>query len=73
MMLLMNAMQGLPYAEAQYFHHVPRRDEGPALALSAVARYGDRSDLARLRGVSRGHPFARHAVAALKALDAVAG
>jgi hypothetical protein len=57
--------------EAQYFHHVPRRESGPALAHSAVARFGDRSDLARLRSVSRGHPFARHAVAALKTLDAV--
>jgi hypothetical protein len=50
----------------------PNRPRGPC-PHSAVARFGDRSDLAGLRDVSRGHPFTRHAVAALKALDAVAG
>ena len=58
-------------AEAQYFHRVPMRELGPSLAFSTVGRYGDRSDIDRLRGLSRAHPFARHALAAIKLLDAV--
>ena len=38
-------------------------------AFDAVAIYGDRSDIERLRGRSRVHRFARHALAALKRLE----
>ncbi len=57
--------------EAQYFHRVPRRELGPTLALRIVGRYGDRSDIGRLRELSRAHPFARYALEAIKSLDAV--
>ncbi len=57
--------------EAEYFRRVPLREIGSALAFSVVGRYGDRSDIDRLRGLSRAHPFARHALVALKSLDAV--
>jgi hypothetical protein len=57
--------------EAQYFHRVPMREIGPLFAFSTVGRYGDRSDISLLRGLSRAHPFARHALAAIKSLDVV--
>lgn len=58
-------------ADAQYFHRVPVREIGPSYAFDVVGRYGDRSDVDRLRHLSRAHRFARHAIAAIKALDAV--
>jgi hypothetical protein len=57
--------------EAQYFHRAPIREIGPWFAFNTVGRYGDRSDISLLRGRSRAHPFARQALAAIKALDAV--
>ena len=57
--------------EAEYFHRVPRRERGPSFAFSVVGRHGDRSDIDRLRGLSRAHPFARYALTALKTLDGV--
>ena len=57
--------------DAEYFHRVPMREIGSSLAFSVIGRYGDRSDIDRLRGLSRAHPFARHALAAVKSLDAV--
>lgn len=56
---------------AKYFHRVPAREKGPSFAFDVVTRYGDRSDLEHLRKLSRAHPFARHALAAIKSLDAV--
>jgi hypothetical protein len=56
--------------DAQYFHGVPVRDKGPSFAFDTIGRYGDRSDIDGLRGLTRAHPFARHALAALKFLDA---
>jgi len=57
--------------EAQYFHSVPYRETGPSFAFNVVERLGDRSDIDRLRRLTRAHPFASHALAALKTLDAV--
>lgn len=57
--------------DAKFFHRVPMRDIGPSFAFDVIGRYGDRGDIDRLRGLSRAHRFARHALAALKSLDAV--
>jgi hypothetical protein len=57
--------------EARYFHRVPFRERGPSFAFSVIERYGDRSDIDCLRGLSRAHPFARYALVALKTLDGV--
>jgi hypothetical protein len=55
--------------DAQFYHRVPHREDGMTLAFDTVAIYGDRSDVERLRGRSRAHRFARHALAALKRLE----
>lgn len=57
--------------DAQYFHRVPMRELGPLFAFRTIGRYGDRSDIDHLRGLSRAHPFAQYALSALKSLDAV--
>ncbi|MGZ9159269.1 MAG: hypothetical protein ACXW36_10445, partial [Nitrospira sp.] len=57
--------------EAEYFHRASLREIGPAFAFRVVGRYGDRSDVDRLRELSRAHPFARYALEALRSLDAV--
>jgi hypothetical protein len=57
--------------DAQYFHRVPLREMGPSFAFDTVGRYGDRSDIPVLRRLSRAHPFARHALEAIKSLDAI--
>ncbi|MGE0761472.1 MAG: hypothetical protein AB7O38_30945, partial [Pirellulaceae bacterium] len=57
--------------EARYFDRVPVREVGPSFAFDTIGRYGDRSDIERLRRLSRVHPFARYALAALKSLDVV--
>jgi len=56
--------------DAQFYHQVPHKESGMAFAFNTVGVYGDRSDVERLRGRSRAHRFARHALAALKRLDA---
>jgi hypothetical protein len=38
---------------AQYFHRIPLRESGPSFAFSLVGRHGDRSDIDRLRGLTR--------------------
>jgi hypothetical protein len=58
--------------EAEYFHRVPNRGLGSSFACGTIGRYGDRGDIDLLRGLSRGHAFARHALAAIKLLDTVA-
>jgi hypothetical protein len=55
--------------DAQFYHRVPHREQGVAFAFDTVATYGDRSDIERLRGRSRAHQFARHALAALRRLE----
>ena len=57
--------------DAQFFHRVPMHEIGRSFAFDTIGRYGDRSDIDRLRGLSRAHRFARHALAAIKSLDAV--
>ena len=57
--------------DAQFYHQVPHKESGMSFAFNTVGVYGDRSDVERLRGRSRAHRFARHALAALKRLDAV--
>lgn len=57
--------------EARYFHRVPRREQGPSFAFAIIGRYGDRSDIDRLRRFTHAHPFARYALSALRSLDAV--
>lgn len=57
--------------DAQYFHRARMRELGPSFAFGTIGRYGDRSDIDGLRGLSRAHPFARHALAAIKSLDTV--
>jgi hypothetical protein len=57
--------------EAEFFHRVPWRERGRSFAFSVIGCHGDRSDLDRLRGLSRAHPFARYALTALKTLDDV--
>jgi hypothetical protein len=56
--------------DAQFYHQVPDNESGMSFAFNTVGIYGDRSDVERLRGRSRAHRFARHALAALKRLDA---
>jgi hypothetical protein len=56
--------------DAQFCHQVPDSESGMSFAFNTVRVYGDRSDLERLRGRSLAHRFARHALAALKRLDA---
>jgi Nuclease-related domain len=56
--------------DAQFYHHVLDSESGMSFAFETVGFYGDRSDVERLRGCSRAHHFARHALAALKLLDA---
>jgi hypothetical protein len=56
--------------DAQFFHQVPDQEKGSAFAFDVVGAHGDRSDIDRLRARSRSHRFARHALAALKRLDA---
>ena len=57
--------------DAQYFHRTWMREKGPSFAFSTIGRYGDRSDIDCLRVLSRAHPFARHALAAMRSLDVV--
>ncbi|PRX18495.1 hypothetical protein B0G75_1421 [Paraburkholderia sp. BL18I3N2] len=56
-------------ALAEFYHQVPDHERGVSFAFDVVGRYGDRSDLERLRARSRAHRFARHALAALRRLD----
>ncbi|WP_133670219.1 NERD domain-containing protein [Burkholderia pseudomallei] len=56
-------------ALAEFYHQVPDHERGVSFAFAVVGRYGDRSDLERLRARSRAHHFARHALAALRRLD----
>ena len=56
--------------DAQFFHQVPHREDGMSFAFDTIGAHGDRSDVDRLRARSRGHRFARYALAALKRLDA---
>lgn len=55
--------------EAQYYQDGPIREIGPTFAFSVVGRLGDRSDLPRLRQLSRAHRFSRHALEAIGQLD----
>lgn len=55
--------------DAQFYHRVPHKEDGMTFAFDAVAIYGDRSDVERLRGRSQSHRFARHALAALRRLE----
>ncbi|WP_190234273.1 hypothetical protein, partial [Mesorhizobium sp. M4A.F.Ca.ET.050.02.1.1] len=55
--------------DAQFYHRVPHREDGIKFAFDTVATCGDRSDVERLRGRTRAHRFARHALAALKRLE----
>lgn len=48
---------------------VPLSEEGIVFAFDAVAMYGDRSDVERLKRRSHAHRFARHALTALKRLE----
>ena len=57
--------------DAQFFRRVPMHEIGRSFAFDTIGRCGDRSDIDRLRGLSRAHRFARHALAAIKSLDAV--
>ena len=52
-----------------YFHRAYHQDAAATLALDIIGKYGDRSDLGRLRGLAVGHACAREALATLKALD----
>lgn len=56
--------------DAQFFHQVPHREDGTSFAFDTIGAHGDRSDVDRVRARSRGHRFARYALAALKRLDA---
>ncbi|MGO9358301.1 MAG: NERD domain-containing protein [Xanthobacteraceae bacterium] len=55
---------------AQFYHQVPDNESSMSFAFNTVGVYGDRSDVERLRSRSGAHRFARHALAALKRLDA---
>ena len=59
--------------DAQFYHRVPAREMGPSFAFDTIGRYGDRSDLERLRRFSRAHQFARFALPAMRSLDTVSG
>lgn len=56
--------------DAQFYHQVPDKEGGLSFAFNTVGVYGDRSDVERLRSRSRAHRFARHALVALRTLDA---
>ncbi|PQZ82814.1 MULTISPECIES: NERD domain-containing protein [unclassified Brevundimonas] len=55
--------------DPQYFHAVPLRERGPALAFSTLGRFGDRSDVDVLRRLGRAHRYSSYALAALRTLD----
>jgi hypothetical protein len=58
--------------DAQYFRPGRWGEGGIQLAFKIVERHGDRSDIARVRRLTRGHAFARYAIATVKVLDAFA-
>lgn len=51
-------------------HEMAERGSGAGYALECVAKLGDRSDVARVRPLTHGGPFAQVALDALKILDA---
>ena len=56
-------------ADPEYFHNVPMRERGPALAFDTLGRFGNRTDIETLRRLCRAHRYSSFAFEALKALD----
>ena len=56
-------------ADRRYFHNVPIRERGPALAFAMLGRLGDTSDIEALQRLRRAHRYSSFALEPLKALD----
>jgi hypothetical protein len=60
------AAAGLP---PRSYDRVPDSGGGIGLAFGILGSLGDRGDLDMLRGIGRDHPFARHAVSAIRSIE----